>query len=78
MAEAYDGRRGGAMREGSWDREKEREMIVNHESILDGSDSPWSNHFLKALFVNITLNTRFSIHEPQTITVSDGVITLFL
>lgn len=66
------------MREGSWGREKEREMMVSYESILDGSDPPWSNHFLKASFVSMALGTRLSTHEFQTTTVSDGFIASFL
>lgn len=78
MAETYDSGREEAMREGSWDREKEQEMTVSYESILDGSDSLWSNHFLKASFVSTALGTRLSTHEFQTATVSDGFIAPFL
>lgn len=78
VAEACDSGREEAMRVGSWDREKEREMIVSYESILDGSDSPWSYHFLKASFVSMALGTKLSTHEFQTATVSDGFIASFL
>ena len=73
VAEAYDSRREGTMR----DREQEGERIVKDESTPDGSDFlPGVQSLPQSLVCERCI--RHQAQESQTIIDSDGVIALFL